>query len=107
MNYGIWSPMWQPGNVQTLVECKTVVFGRYRKARSAVSVILECKLAPDLSFEYGRTVAHRRSCSQKNTTVLQSKTLGFAVAGAARNSLRIFHGEGRKLLNINQFLITR
>ena len=63
------------------VDCKTVVFGRFRKAGSAVSVILECEarephtraslavfsLAPDLSFEYGPSLAFA-----KNTTVLQS-----------------------------------
>ena len=53
------------------VDCKTVVCGRFRKAGSAVSVILECEacephtraslavfsLAPDLSFEYGPSLA--------------------------------------------------
>ena len=85
------------------LDCKTVVFGRFRKAQSAVSVTLECEadsvileceadsrflasharsVSPhspspflhslqtflsniDLSFEYGRTIAYRRSCPQK------------------------------------------
>ena len=55
--------------IKSLLDCKTVVFGRFRKARSTVSVILACeareprsrsflvslavfRLAPDLSFEY-------------------------------------------------------
>ena len=81
---------------KTWIDCKTVFVGRFRKARSAISVILECEarephtpagrvclspfslavftLAPDLLFEYGCTFAYRRSCSQKNTIVLQSKT---------------------------------
>ena len=55
-----------------LLDCKTVVFGRFRKAGSALSVTLECEarephlspfslavftLAPDLSFEYGPSLA--------------------------------------------------
>ena len=58
------------GKMGQLLDCKTVVFGRFREARRAVSVILECEphtplspfslavftLAPDLSFKY---------CSQK------------------------------------------
>ena len=70
---------------QSILDCKTVVFGRFRKARSAVSVIHECEarephmppfslavftLAPDLSFEYGPSRAFA-----KNTTVLQSKSI--------------------------------
>ena len=49
---------------------------RFRKAGSAVSVILECEalavfsLAQDLSFEYGPSLAFA-----KNTAVLQSKLL--------------------------------
>ena len=61
------------------LDYKTVVFGRFRKAGSAVSVILERErlspfslavftLAPDLSFEYGLSLAFA-----KNRTVLQSK----------------------------------
>ena len=75
------------------VDCKIVVFGCFRKARSAVSVILECEacephaptgrvrrendsrfplavftLATDLSFKYGLLLMFA-----KNTAVLQSK----------------------------------
>ena len=76
------------------LDCKTVVFFHFRKARSAVSVILACEarephtpvrvrrerlspfslsvstLAPDLSFEYYFTVS---LAFAKNTTVLQSR----------------------------------
>ena len=69
------------------LDCKTVVFGRFRKAGSAVSVILECEarephtpcgrlspfslavfiLASNLPFEYGPSLTFA-----KNMTVLQS-----------------------------------
>ena len=43
------------------LDCKTVVFGRFRKAGSAISVILECEARePSLAFA-------------KNTAVLQSR----------------------------------
>ena len=55
-------------NMLNRLDCKTVVFGRFRKAGSAVSVILECEarephtpavfsLAPDLPFEYVPSLA--------------------------------------------------
>ena len=58
--------------VADILDCKTVVFGRFRKVGSAVIVILELSLAVfslalDLSFEYGPSLAFA-----KNTAVLQS-----------------------------------
>ena len=73
-----------------ILDCKTVVFGRFRKARSAVSVILECEARephtpaslPILprrfytrSRAFVRIWTHRHLPSlvfAKNTTVLQS-----------------------------------
>ena len=79
------------------VDCKTVVFGRFRMARSAVSVILECEARephtpaslPNLprrfyirSRPFVRIWTHRRLPSlvfAKNTTVLQSIKKAFLV----------------------------
>ena len=61
-------------NYVAIIDCKTVVFGCFRKAQSAVSAILKCEareglspfplavfsLAPDLSFEYGPVARVRK-----------------------------------------------
>ena len=47
------------------VDCKTVVFGRIRKAGSAVSVILECEAREPHSLQTFRSNMVRRSRSQK------------------------------------------
>jgi len=73
----------------SLVDCKTVVFGRFRKARSAVSRILACEAreprTPVRSVRRENVSPHSPSPfshslqtalrSQKNTTVLQSISL--------------------------------